>query len=339
MEKAEQIAIAPQYDGTISLFDEQFSIAKFTNAIEKTEAESSDILEATRAAVCRAYEKAMGSDDPKYIVQFDDETKKALKNGTVELVPKKDGTVYAQIRDSQTKKLKNNLSIKEELSVEGIDSTQLQLALQMEEIKAQLEEIIQGIREIEGRVSQIAQGQRNDRIGLFFSGLSLYVEAKSITDKYLQKQMFAQALRSISDANAQMIQDIRTNIEYLMAGEYKKHKKASEKIDEHLDNIRQCYDVVYRSAFLKATIYQENGETAAMLTSIDEYSRFIEQMIVPYVGRLSELDKTSQLIDAGTWGQIANTLSGCRELRQKIIEDKTYFLEMGDLVHDERQES
>lgn len=330
----------PAFEATVhvsnilSLFDEQFSIADFSHAVETAENSSSDILEATKRAVYHAFEKDADSNDPKYIVNFDDETKAAIKCGSVELVPAKDGGFYAQLRNTETKRLSSKLSITEELGEEGVDAAALQAALQMEAIKKQLATIIQSIQEIEGKVTEVIQGQRNDRLGLFYSGLSLYVEAKEIQDASLKQQITSQALRSINDANAQMIQDIRTNIEYLITGEYKNHKKITGKIEEYLNVIHQCYDVVYRAAFLKATIYQENGEIAAMLTAIDEYGRFVEKLIVPYAGKLSELDQHSQFIESGTWGKIAGTLSSCRELRKQIAENRMYLLSTGGIENE-----
>lgn len=56
------------------------------------------------------------------------------------------------------------------------------MAMQMEAIKQQLQSIIESLKDIEGKVIEVIQGQRNDRIGLFYSGLSLYVESRERTD-------------------------------------------------------------------------------------------------------------------------------------------------------------
>ena len=79
-----------------------------------------------------------------------------------------------------------------------------------------------------------------------------------------------------------------------MNEQYKSTKQKVQKIEEHLSAIRQCYDIVFRAAFLKAWIYQQNGEIGAMVTAIDEYGRFIEKLVVPYAGKLSELDSSDR---------------------------------------------
>lgn len=316
----------------LSLFDEQFSISDFRSAFERAENTSKSILASAQTAVRKAFEN--NNDKDNYVVDMSDELKDAIESGDVELVTSKTGEIYAQLR-SANGRFSERLPIKKELAEEGVTEEALQMALQMEAVKAQLQLIVEGMREIEERVTNVIQGQRNDRIGLFYSGLSLYVEARSIRDDSLRKQVTAQALQSISNANSQMIQDIRTSVEFLITEQYRKSKKMTSKIDEYLTIISQCYDVVYRASFLKAAIYQESGEIVSMLTAIDEYGRFVEKMIVPYAGILSELDRRNQFIEKGTWGTIAHSLVGCRELKQEIYNNNTYLLCMGKAQADE----
>lgn len=332
MEKDIQLVNDFAMDSCLSLFDAQFSIADFSSAFSKAEVASESVLSLTRSAVQKAFH--VDSDNEKYVVNMDEELKESIESGAVELVTSKSGEIYAQLRDV-TGHFGKPIPIKKELAEEGVTVDALQMAIQIEAIKAQLQIIIEGMREIESRVTDVIQGQRNDRIGLFYSGLSLYVEARSIRDDALRKQIIAQALQSISNANSQMIQDIRTSVEYLLTEQYRKSKNKTAKIDEHLNIINQCYDVVYRASFLKAAIYQDNGEIESMLTAIDEYGTFVQKMIVPYVGKLSELDKKNKFIEKGTWGTISHSLAGCKELRQQIHENNTYLLSMGKTRTDE----
>lgn len=326
MEQDLQLINGSAIEDCLSLFDEQFTISDFKSAVERAEDTSKSVLSSARTAIRKAFES--NDDKDNYVVDMSGDLKEAIESGDVELVTSKTGEIYAQLRNANGH-FSKRLPIKKELAEEGVSEEALQMALQMEAIKAQLQHIIEGMREIEGRVTDVIQGQRNDRIGLFYSGLSLYVEARNIRDDVLRKQVTAQALQSISNANSQMIQDIRTSVEFLITEQYRKSKKMTSKIDEHLTVISQCYDVVYRAAFLKAAIYQESGEIVSMLTAIDEYGRFVEKMIVPYAGVLSELDNRSKFIEKGTWGTIAHSLVGCRELKQQVSNNKTYLLCMG----------
>ena len=308
-----------------SLFDEQFSISTFSNALETRSNRSAEIIESTKSAVQKAFVEANTEEKYNYVVDMADDVKDAIEAGKIKLVTNADGEVFAQIRNSNGR-FGDKLPIKKELVEAGISVEQLQLALQMDLIREQLTRMIESLKEIEGRVTEVVQGLHNDRIGLFYGGLSLFAEARYIQDESLRKMVTAQALHAISSANSQMIQEIRSSIEFLVSEKYKKYKNKSEKIAEHLDTIHQCYDVVYRASFLKAAIYHENNEIGSMLTSIDEYGRFVEKMIVPYSGMLSELDKDSVFIEQSTWGRIAGTLTGCTELKQQITNRNVYYL-------------
>lgn len=318
-----------------TLFDDQFSISMFRNSVKNAESKSNSIIETAKEIINKAYVGDVKDDEVKYVVDMSDEIKNALEKGEIKLVQEKGGQFFAQLRNAKGQ-YGEKLPIKKEITAAGISPQELQMALQLQAIREQLGKIIESLQEVEGRVIDVIQGQRNDRIGLFYSGLSLYVESCSVQDDFLRKQIVSQALKSINDSNAQMIQDLKTSLDYLMNKKYLKTKKPTEKIEEHLDIIQQCYDIIFRASFLKAMIYQENNELGPMLTSIDEYARFVEKMISPYVGRLSELDKNSKFIDEGAWGKIAGTLEGCNTLKQQIVNNNVYILNDGGVKYEHR---
>ena len=315
----------PGFDAVFGMFDEQFSLESLQNELTEKAAKNDSVLDSVRAAVGKAADKSSDGTESRYVVDMDDALKESIQRGEIKLETSSTGEIYAQIRDSKGHYGKK-LPIKEELIEEGISTEAAEMALQMDVIRVQLQEIITAVRSIETKVTEVIQGQQNDRLGLFYSGLSLYIEARSVKDETMKKYIMAQALRALSDANSQMIQELRTSMEYLVDEKYKKTKKITDKIEEQLANIRRCYGIAYRASFLKTSIYFELGEIPAMLTALDEYGRFIEALIIPYAGRLSELDRNSQFIERGTWGRISHTLDGCRELKKQIAQNNVYYL-------------
>ena len=190
------------------MFNEQFSLSAFEQTIALADDNSKSVLTAAQNAIRSAFSNK--DVEEKYVVDMSDDLKRSIDSGDVELVTSKTGEVYAQLR-SENGRFGKPLPIKKELAQEGISEAELQMALQMEAFKKQLQTIMEGMKTIECHVAEILQGQRNDRIGLFYSGLSLYTEGREIQDSDLRKQIIAQALKSINDANAQMIQEIRTH--------------------------------------------------------------------------------------------------------------------------------
>ena len=311
-----------------SLFDDQFTIAKFQEAIVKDHRNSNDVIEGVRKAIYQAAENDPDGKETRFVVDLDDELKKAIDEGSVKLVTNPGGEIFAQLRDEQGR-FGKKLPIKEELIEQDISLKEVELALQMNAIGEKLEVIIDAINSINNRISDILEGQHNDRLGLYYSGMSLFIEARTVSDELLRKQITAQAIKSLSDATAQIIQELRTSVQYLVTEQYLKSKKKKAEIDERLSIIRQCYDIAFRAYFLKAAIYHENGEIQAMLSAMEEYGRFVEKLIVPHAGKLSELDDQNQFIEKGTWGIICNSLKQCNELKMRISQNHIYYLDGG----------
>ncbi len=195
------------------LFDEQFEVLDFNASFDIAESASGSVLSTIRDIVSKV-SPAM-QEDLNYVVDMSDELKDSISAGDIALVTSKDGEIYAQLRNANGR-FGKPLPIKKDLADEGVTFEAVQVALQMDSIKVQLKAIIDTMKAIECRVVDIIKGQRNDRIGLFYSGVSLYVEARSINDELLKKQITAQALKSLSDACSQMIQEIQSSVDYLV---------------------------------------------------------------------------------------------------------------------------
>ncbi|MBX9033978.1 hypothetical protein [Gordonibacter massiliensis (ex Traore et al. 2017)] len=176
-------------------------------------------------------------------------------------------------------------------------------------------------------VSEIAKGQQNDRIGLYHAGLDLYLESKVIGDSNFRKLIAAQALKSLSDANAQMVEEIESHIRYLLEGKYNKKGNRTKAIRERLGNINKCFEVIHHSTVLKAAVYFEENEVPAMLATIDKYGNFLESTIVPNVTTLAEHDASDTLLTNGFWENRAKSLLVVEDIRNQLTGTNCFFLE------------
>ena len=318
----------PKIENNIEeLFDSQFSVSKLAEAVNCSDNKSKETIGAARDAV----RKTINSDDgkKKFYVDIPEDVEEALESGEVKFIEGKNGKHYAQLRKKDGK-FGEKLSINEELEEHDVSFDELKLAIQMEAIAEQLKSVIKTLEEIESQIADVRMDQRNDRVGLFYSGMSLYIEATQVNDEGLKKLLMAQALKSINDSNSQMIQNIRSSVDFLVNSKYKKRKDSIKLIDDNLLDIKQCYEIVYRSAIMKALIYQNCGEIKAMALSLDEYSRFISSLILPYTGVLSELDKDSKFIAKGPWGKIGNTMISCSLMKNILASNDELIIEMRD---------
>lgn len=109
----------------------------------------------------------------RYVVDATDSTIEAIENGTLKLT-QENGKTYAQL--IKNGKYSSKLPIKKEVFRKGIDPTQMANALQMQALQNQIQDVANQLVLIGGSVKEVLQGQQNDRIGLYYSGLSLFLE-------------------------------------------------------------------------------------------------------------------------------------------------------------------
>ena len=305
-----------------SIYDEQFAITDLQEVIERREEESDMVIESIRETIKKAFEHDKNTKKTRIVV--DEEAIAEAEAQGYEIEINKAGEMFAQMRGKDGR-FGRKLPIKEELAENGITVEEVELAIQMKAIQNLLRSVLDTLEEIDSRVTEVIKGQENDRLGLFFSGLSIYNEARMIQDKSLKRQLISQAIKAFSDSGAQMIQQIRSDMEYLSTKQYR-GTKAIEKIDEKMTSIQRCCHVVRQIMYMKMAIYCECHENGAMIASIDEYKRFLECMITPYAGMLTELDKNSHLIESGKWGQMAKSLEICVNMKQLIMKKQAYIL-------------
>ena len=117
----------------------------------------------------------------RLVVDAGDDMLKAIESGAVKLSVEKSGKMMAQIRDANGR-YGEKLPIRKEYFKKGIDSAQMANALQMQALQEQLSQITDQIQVINHSVVRVLEGQQNDRIAQYYSGLALYAESATRRD-------------------------------------------------------------------------------------------------------------------------------------------------------------
>lgn len=263
----------------------------------------------------------------RYVVDITPQIQEQIDKGLVRLDYGKDGQIYAQLRDTNNH-FGKKLPIKEELIERNIDPLELRMAMQMAAIQQQLDRIADTLDEISIGVADVIKGQQNDRLGFYYSGVNLLLEAREVQDETMRKLVFAQALKSLSDATGQLTQAIQEDIRYLVDGQYNKKRGRREEIDRRMASIDKCFDAIHRAAVLKAAVYYDMGETSALLLAVEEYARFIDRAIAPHSNKLAEFDVTDKLLTGGKWESRVKALGGTAELRRMLATGTTFYLDV-----------
>lgn len=205
-------------ESLLNLYDEQFKYSAFKTLISKKNREANQFMNNILESINQEE-----SDDVKLVVDLSDEMKEKYKQGLLKFDKDKDGKMYAQLRDENNRYGKK-LNIKED-----IKESDLIFASQLNMITDVLNEIVDTLENVEIYIHNVLLDLHNDRVGLYYSGLALYLEALQTSDESLKNALIAQSLKSLNDAQAQIIQEFKSDIYYLKSPEFLKIKKKKQR--------------------------------------------------------------------------------------------------------------
>lgn len=265
----------------------------------------------------------------RYVVDATQSTLDAIDKGLIKLTTNKSGKTFAQIRNS-TGRFGSKIPIKKEVFKEEIDPVNFANAIQMKSFQNQLDIIQEQIISIDQSIGEVIHGLENDRISLFYSGMSLYQEALLIEDNDFRKNLISQSLKSLSDASFQLNLSLQKDINYLINGEYNNVKsKRVELIDSKMSSLNNSFSIIHQANILKAAIYCNENEFSAMSSVLNNYSNFIENTIAKNSNLLAQCDLNDNGTIEGVWKSRANLKIDKINLNNSIDNlDKTIYLEI-----------
>ena len=329
------------YDLEISPYEQQYPLELLSKSIKSQLAKSKDVVGKlyeiiTEAApeLVQAYQTTQKK-DMQLVVDASKQLLRDIESGKVKLSYSKDGKLFAQLLDDNNR-FGSKIPIKKEYNGTSFDPVQIANMMQLQAVQNQLEAMTSQLYEVDRNVKEVLQGQQNDRIGLYYSGLQLFLEAQNTEDSYLKKMLIAQAQRALSDAECQLRMKIDSDITYLKNEEYKKEKRKSCLIiNDKMYNIHQSFCFIHQSNMLRAGIYCHENELPAMNTVLKRYSLFIEKTIAKNARMLSECDVNDNGTNEGTWSMRKNMHLTVPTITNYINEKNEFFELEGETNEEE----
>lgn len=338
---AEIIDLASSEVKNVSPYDNAYPIVLLSNGLKaklnEAQIVAKDIYKSViKQAPALAQIRQATQKGFRLVVDAEDDMLKAIESGAVKLSVEKSGKMMAQIRDANGH-YGEKLSIKKEYFRKGIDSAQMANALQMQALQEQLSQITEQIQVINHSVVRVLEGQQNDRIAQYYSGLALYAESRLVTDADMQKALVAQSLKALTEATFELTLTMQSDIRHL-ANRNGKHVKGKriEYIDEHMQSVNQCFAFIHQAALLRAGIYCNEGELSAMIAVLDEYSRFIETTVGESAALLAQCDVSDDGTNEGIWNSRAQLKLDMSEFSKQLSNPKkTIYLGIPTEVNNE----
>lgn len=319
----------------ISPYDPSYPTVFFSNGIKKNLDQAQTIAQNIYQAVVKEMpvltqlQQAMDK-GCRYVVDASESTLNAIESGALKLT-QENGKTYAQLRVNG--KYGSKLPIKKEVFRKGIDSVQIANALQMQAIQDQLQNVANQLFLIEGSVREVLQGQQNDRIGLYYSGLALFLESRSVSDVGFKNALQAQALRALAESTFQLKLTMQSDIQYIKNGEYDKGKnkrlfpERGKLRSEHMNNINRSFAFIHQAMMLRAGIYCDMGEFGSMVQVLEEYSHFIDNDVAKNVLTLSLHQENDDGTKNGLWASRSKLRLDVSELSRALnSSQKTLYL-------------
>ncbi|MCF0131485.1 MAG: hypothetical protein HUJ71_07130 [Pseudobutyrivibrio sp.] len=316
----------------VSPYDANYPVALLRDNLKRTIDQAQNAANAICKAVAKEapivseIQKGM-KQGTKYVVDMSDELIKAIDEGTIKLQQTKEGKLCAQLMQSDGK-FGSKLGIKKEVLKGEMVPTQITNALQMAALQEQIQSIAEQIVTIDRSVRDVLQGQQNDRIGLYYSGLAMYLEAKNTDNESLRQALLVQALRSLAESTFQLELTMQSDIKYLVDREYLSERgKKVKMIDERMSSINKAFEFIHQASLLRAAIYCDQGEMKAMTTALGEYSHFIENTVAKNAALLAQCDVSDTGEMAGLWNNRAELKLDVSELEQKLTaKEKVFYI-------------
>lgn len=257
-----------------------------------------------------------GKEKMRLVVDGSDDFIKDYQNGVIKLAKEK-GHVVAQIKNNR--KYGPKLPIKEETYLDGPNSLEIMNACQLKNIADSLQELSNQMLAIDENIKEVLRGQQNDRLGLYYSGVSLYLEANRVSDPAFKIGLISQSLKVLSDANYQLVLTMQSDIQYLARREYESDKRHKFNLmNEKINNINKAFSTIHQATLMKAAIYCQYGEINAMTSVFNEYALFIQNTIVPNSKLLTQCDMNDTGKIDGTWSSRSLLLNKVTQIVEQL---------------------
>ena len=251
--------------------------------------------------------------DEIYQAVFTDEQKSQIAQGALKLMSKKDGSLMANLINTETKKIVAAVPIK------AVKVTpELSQAITSYSTQMQMAQISEEIQLIQAAVEEVRQGLEYDRLATAYSCQQKLLQAMVIKNQDLKSMALLRVVLDAEDSRNLLMQSQNVNLTFIKNQPDSFFKKlisgaAPEKINSRMNEIRESLYAVNMVSLSQAIAYQEMGEIEAAQQSLQYYAEYIQKTYLRTKGLVQRLDS----IDPSPENYWSKTLP---EIERKIKE-------------------
>lgn len=237
--------------------------------------------------------------------------KAKLASGALKLMTKKDGSLMANLVNPETNKIVSTISLQNVNLSPALSQAMTSYASQM-----QMVQIAEQIQVVQLAIEEVRQGQEYDRLAMAYSCQQKLLQAMEIKNPNLKAMALLQIASDAEDSRNLLMQSQNANLAFIkdqpesFFGKLFQGAKP-EKITQRMNEIRESLSVVNMVSLAEAMAYQEMGENAAAMKSLQYYAGYIEKAYLSTTGLVERLD----LIDSAPENYWSKTLP---DIKRKI---------------------
>ena len=240
-----------------------------------------------------------------------DDQKAKIASGALKVMTKKDGSLMANLVNPETNKIVSTISLQNVNLSPALSQTMTSYVSQM-----QMAQIAEQIQVVQLAIEEVRQGQEYDRLAMAYSCQQKLLQAMEIKNPKLKAMALLQIASDAEDSRNLLMQSQNANLAFIkdqpesFFGKLFKGAKP-EKITQRMNEIRESLSAVNMVSLAEAMAYQEMGENAAAMKSLQYYASYIEKAYLSHAGLVERLD----LIDPTPENYWSKTLP---DIKQKI---------------------
>lgn len=221
---------------------------------------------------------------------FTDEQKSKISQGALKLMTKKDGSLMANLVNTETKKIVATVPLKRVTVTPEISQAMTSYATQM-----QMAQISEQIQVIQVAVEEVRQGLEYDRLATAYSCQQKLLQAMKIKNPELKVMALLRIVSDAEDSRNLLMQSQNANLAFIKNQPESFCRKLisganPEKINSRMNEIRESLCAVNMVSLSEAIAYQEMGESNAAQQSLQYYAEYIQKTYLGTEGLVERLD-------------------------------------------------
>lgn len=256
-----------------------------------------------------------------------DDQKAKIASGALKLMTKKDGSLMANLVNTETNKIVSTISLQNVNLSPALSQAMTSYASQM-----QMAQIAEQIQVVQLAIEEVRQGQEYDRLAMAYSCQQKLLQAMQIKNPELKAMALLQIASDAEDSRNLLMQSQNANLAFINDQPESFFGKlfqgaTPEKIGQRMNEIRESLSAVNMASLAEAMAYQEMGENAAARQSLQYYAEYIEKSYLSKKGLVERLD----LIDLTPENYWTKTLPDIKRKIQALpCVEEVALLERGD---------